>query len=238
MSHNTAIYRFALKDAKAVAGLPVASCLLVKAPLGHEGKPVVRPYTPISHPQERGHFDLLVKAYPQGVMSKHFAEMKIGDQLEVKGPLMKLKYTPNMHKAIGMVAGGTGITPMLQIIEEVLRNPADKTQLTLVFANVNADDILLKPRLDALAKKHGGQFKVVYTLDKPPRGWQGPTGFVTAQLLKETMPPPGEDCLIVVCGPPGMMASISGPKAKDFTQGELAGALKQLGYTEKNVYKM
>jgi cytochrome-b5 reductase len=58
-----------------------------------------------------------------------------------------------------MVAGGTGITPMLQVIEEVLRNPADKTTLSLVFGNVTADDILLKSRIDALAAKHPKQFK-------------------------------------------------------------------------------
>ncbi len=52
-------------------GLPVASCLLVRAPIGSE-KPdgsrafVLRPYTPISHPDERGHFDLAIKVYPDG----------------------------------------------------------------------------------------------------------------------------------------------------------------------------
>ena len=52
-------------------GLPVASCLLVRAPIGSE-KPdgsrafVLRPYTPISHPDERGHFDLAIKVYPGG----------------------------------------------------------------------------------------------------------------------------------------------------------------------------
>ena len=79
VSHDTAVYRFALNN-DSVAGLPVASCLLVRAPLGPEGKPVVRPYTPISHPHER-HLDLLVKSYPAGVMSKHFAALKVGDQV-------------------------------------------------------------------------------------------------------------------------------------------------------------
>ena len=43
---------------------------------------------------------------------------------------------------------------MLQIAQEVVRNPEDKTQLTLVFANVSEDDILLKKELDDMAKKH------------------------------------------------------------------------------------
>jgi cytochrome-b5 reductase len=159
-------------------------------------------------------------------------------QVEMKGPMVKLKYEANMKRHIGMVAGGTGITPMLQIIEEVLRNPGDKTQLTLVYGSVTQEDILLKPRLDALASKHAAQFKVIYLVDKPARGWKGPVGFVTPELLKEHMPPPGDDSLVLVCGPPGMMVAVSGSKAKDFSQGEVGGALKGLGYAEKHVFKM
>jgi len=46
------------------------------------------------------------------------------------------------------------LTPMLQIAQEVVRNPEDKTEVTLVFANVSEDDILLRKELDAMAKKH------------------------------------------------------------------------------------
>ncbi len=41
--------------------------------------------------------------------------MQIGETLDVKGPIIKLAYKPNMKQSIGMVAGGTGITPMLQV---------------------------------------------------------------------------------------------------------------------------
>lgn len=71
-----------------------------------------------------------------------------------QGPIIKVKYEPNMKEAIGMVCGGTGITPMLQVVEGILSNPADKTKVSLVFANNEERDILLKDRLDALAKKH------------------------------------------------------------------------------------
>jgi len=211
------------------------------ANIGEGGKPVVRPYTPISAPDARGHFDLLVKAYPNGVMSKHFASLKVGDTLECKGPMMKLEYRANMKTAIGMVAGGTGITPCLQVIEEVLRNPEDKTQLSLVFGNVSEEDILLKQRLDALAKKHPAQLSILYVLDKPPllKKWSGGAGFITPAMLKERLPKPAEDTLILVCGPPGLMASVSGGKdPKDYSQGVLAGALKTLGYNEQMVLKL
>lgn len=40
-----------------------------------------------------------------------------------------------------------------------------------------------------------------------------------------------------VCGPPGMMAAISGPKNPDYSQGEVGGVLKDLGYTSAMVFK-
>ena len=43
-----------------------------------------------------------------------------------------------------MIAGGTGITPMLQIIRAALKNPLDRTKLSLIYANVNVEDILLR----------------------------------------------------------------------------------------------
>ena len=44
---------------------------------------------------------------------------------------------------ICLVQGGTGITPMLQMIAAVLRNPTDKSKLSLLYANQTEDDILV-----------------------------------------------------------------------------------------------
>ena len=43
------------------------------------------------------------------------------------------------------IAGGTGITPMLQVASEVLRNPYDKTEVSLVFGNVSIPLLLVLP---------------------------------------------------------------------------------------------
>ena len=76
---------------------------------------VLRPYTPLSRPDAKGYLDLAVKVYPEGKMSKHIDSLKPGDTLDFKGPILKTAYKPNQYEHIGMVAGGTGITPMLQV---------------------------------------------------------------------------------------------------------------------------
>ncbi|KAL6331085.1 hypothetical protein AAG906_009513 [Vitis piasezkii] len=239
VSHNTQLFRFSF-DPTAKLGLDIASCILTRAPIGQDDegkiKYVIRPYTPISDPDSKGYFDLLIKVYPEGKMSQHFSHLKPGDIIEVKGPIEKLRYTPNMKKQIGMIAGGTGITPMLQIIEAILKNPDDKTQVSLIYANVSPDDILLKKKLDMLAATHPN-LKIFYTVDNPSNNWRGGTGYVSKDMVVKGLPAPSDDSLILVCGPPGMMKHISGNKAKDYSQGELTGILKELGYTEDMVYK-
>lgn len=241
ISPNTTRHRFELQSPEHETGLTVASCIVARAEV--DGKTVTRPYTPISLNHQRGYMDLLVKSYPKplGVMSRHIQSLRPGhDALEFKGPYPKIQYKANMKKKIGMIAGGTGITPMLQIIREVLSNPEDRTQISLIFANVTEADVLLKDELDALQYLYP-EFKVYYTLDKPPRGWQQGTGYVTAEMIAKHLPTnknnAPDDVLILVCGPKGMMEMVSGVKGAKDAQGELTGLLRDLGFTSGQVYK-
>lgn len=239
VNHNTKIFRFELPEGH-VLGTFTASCVVVKAEI--DGKTVIRPYTPISKPNAVGYFDLLVKKYENGVMSKYIHNLKEGDTLSVKGPITKYPYKPNMKKKIGMVAGGTGITPMYQVIREVLDNPEDKTELHLVFSNNTEEDILLREEFEELQKKHKN-FHFYNTLTvKAEKGWNQGVGFVSKEMLEKhmfTAPPKEneEDVVVFVCGPPGFMNHVSGDKTKDRKQGELKGLLKEMGFTEKNVFK-
>ena len=101
---------------------------------------------------------------------------------------------------IGMIAGGTGITPMLQIIRAALKNPLDRTKLSLIYANVNVDDILLRHDLNELVRKNRDRFKVYYVLNNPPAEWKGGVGFVTKEQIEQHLPPSSDDIKILLCG--------------------------------------
>ena len=104
----------------------------------------------------------------------------------------------------------------------------DKTKVTLIFANQTEDDILLREELESYAKSYPNRFKVVYALDRPPRKWDGHTGFVSKELVEKNLPGPDTpDSIIFVCGPDPMLASVAGAKAPDKSQGELGGVLKE-----------
>lgn len=66
--------------------------------------------------------------------------------------------------------GGTGITPMLQLVRQVARDEGDKTQLALIFANQTEADILLRQELEEVQAQHPDKFKLWYTVDRPEPG--------------------------------------------------------------------
>ncbi|KAF9178258.1 NADH-cytochrome b5 reductase [Haplosporangium sp. Z 767] len=203
---NTAMYKFALPNKRDMLNLPIGQHISIMANIN--GKDISRSYTPTSSSDDIGHFVLCVKSYPQGNISKMFSELKIGDTINARGPKGQFTYTPNMCRAIGMIAGGTGLTPMLQIIRAIVKNPNDKTLVNFIFANVTEEDIILKAELDRLSQKHP-QFKVYYVLNSPPEDWTGGVGFVNADMIKEHMPAPANDIKILLCGPPPMIAAMS-----------------------------
>ena len=223
LSHNTAVYRFGLPSPDAVLGLPIGQHISLAATLDVtdpktskvERREVVRSYTPISSDHERGYFDLLIKAYPTGNISRHLTTLSLGDKMKVKGPKGAMVYTPNMVRHFGMIAGGTGITPMLQVIRAILRGrkSGDKTQVDLIFANVNEEDILLRDDLDKLAREDSG-FRVHYVLNNPPAGWTGGVGFVTPDMIKVSCFLSFFELLLTVCQrrtslPPHLMSRFS-----------------------------
>lgn len=137
------------------------------------------------------------------------ASLMVGQPIRVRGPKGAFVYEQNMCKHFGMIAGGTGITPMLQIIRAIIRGrpDGDVTQVDLIFANVTPEDILLKEDLDALTKEDAG-IRVHYVLDKPPEGWEGGVGYVTADMIQKWLPAPHDKVKILLCGPPPMVSGL------------------------------
>jgi len=106
---------------------------------------------------------------------------------------------------------------MLQVIDAIIANPNDKTEVSLVVANTTPADILLRERLDGLQRNHPN-VHVTHIVDQADAEWKGHVGRISKDLLEKALPPAGDDAFTYVCGPPGFMTAVSGTKnMKDYS---------------------
>ena len=78
----------------------------------------------------------------------------------------------------------------------------DGTSVSLLFANHTPDDVLIKNKIDELAKHSKSDFNVNYIVSKVDNhNWSGLRGHITKELLKKLLPKPSDDTLIMFCGP-------------------------------------
>ncbi|KAH7314904.1 hypothetical protein KP509_21G026600 [Ceratopteris richardii] len=223
LSHDVRLFRFALPSEDHILGLPVGKHIFVSATI--DGKLCMRAYTPTSSDEEVGYFELLIKVYfkdvhPKfplgGTMSQYLDSLEIGDAIDVKGPIGHIQYVgngdytvegkPGFMKKCAMLAGGTGITPMYQLIRAILKNPNDTTEVYLVFANRTEEDIMLRDELDRWASEHDN-FKVWYVIERAinPDTWSYSTGFINEEIVRDHLPSGSEDVSAFMCGPPPMI---------------------------------
>ena len=228
---SASIFTFQLPDVTKPLGLSTCACILAK---GNED--TVRPYTPVSTNAMLGKFELMVKVYPDGAMSQYMDKLLIGDSMYFKHlPFnVKVQY-PFGKKAIGMICGGTGITPMIQALHALLGTVGDNTTVSMLYGSKVRHDILADETLGAWAAGAGGRFSCTHVLSEEPEGspWSGARGHITRELVETHLPPPSEDCAIFVCGPPGMYGALCGPR----NQPQLAGLLAEMGYSAEQVVK-
>merc|ERR1719326_35263 len=190
LSRTVVLYSFALPSPEPVLGLPVGQHVHISTKManprtGGELKPVSRAYTPISTNDRVGRVDLVIKTYYKdehprfpdgGWLSQYMDKMKVGDELDFKGPTGKIIYDGNgvfdikgekrKYKKIGCISGGTGVTPCFQLMQhaDLYKEPLE---ISLLYANQTPDDILMKDRLDDLSTRG---MKVAYTVDRVPNG--------------------------------------------------------------------
>ena len=216
-THDTKTFRFGL-PANATLDMLPGDNLYVYATIN--GRAVKRPYTPSSLVGITGHFDLTVKRYETGLISKYLHEQKVGDSVLMSGPNQGGHWVDGMAKKVGFVAGGTGITPMISIIRWILTKRLD-VDLVLLFANKTEADIIFREEWERNVREHSN-FHCYHVLEQPPAGWSQGTGRITEDVLRRHLPSPGPETVIFLCGPPPMVDPME-------------AILKGLGYSEQAI---
>lgn len=175
-------------------------------------------------------FDLTVKTYfpddsqPGGAMSNILDCMRIGEEVEIRGPTGDIVYNgggdfviegeERYFRRISLVLGGSGITPGYSLIARIMLDASDKTTVRVVDANKSESDILLREELDGFEKHSKGQLKVTHVLSHPSDKWKGEKGHVDGNIIENSLFEPADDAVTFLCGPPAMIQKAALPALK------------------------
>lgn len=240
LNHDTMFMKLSFPGQNLSLGLDIGEHIKIHGK-DKDGELISRSYTPISRIDQKGSLDLLIKVYfpnerfPDGGQLTQFLHgLEEGSRVRIAGPKGKVKYQnkgyfffkkKNMGKTfkkISMVAGGSGITPLYQIIQHLRDEGIGTFQVSLIFANKFKKDIVLEKELKELADC--GMIKLFFTLDNPDKDWKGLTGFVNKEKIEKCFPTASNDHLVMTCGPRLMNKDV----IKSCTE---------LGFKEDNIFK-
>ena len=257
LSKDTRQYTFRLPDHAKTLGL--GTCQHIQMGFHFKDKMLIRSYTPtrplLPPPSNQSNgtttneaaaleddestFDLVVKTYfpsdkvPGGAMSNLLDCMRVGDQVDIRGPTGEILYLGDglfdiesekrTFSKVSLVLGGSGLTPGFALIARVVASGDKAVEVRVVDANKSEADILLHDELDRLEKESQGRLKVTHVLSHPSEGWKGIKGHVDERIIKDSLFAPGEESVAFLCGPPTMIQKAALPALRGMSFPLLSG---------------
>lgn len=168
------------------------------------GKTLPRSYSISSSPLESGYVEVTVKQ--QGVVSTFLnQEAKQGLTVVARGPYGQFYFDEKQHKNIVLLAGGSGVTPIMSMLRYI-EKAAPETEIAMLYGVRTENDVVFKADLDDLQKRLP-RFRYVVVASKPGLEWQGPNGHVNRQLVEQQLGDVSRQTFFL-CGPPPFMVSV------------------------------
>jgi cytochrome-b5 reductase len=227
-NHNTKALRLSVMPAQRLRLQHAA--LSISAPfhfslrlLLGDGSFVSRPYTPVFFDVQSGELQLLIKRYDDGSLTPLIhSQFTTGTVVELSGPLPGAFTYTSLGGSLALFGAGTGITPIVQIVQAAMRNPHHAQACYVYSAHRTPDDVLCHAELHSLMQLFDQRLRVCHFVEagEPPAG--GFVGRISQNVLAATLRRPEPADRAVVCGPPLFNST-------------LLPILRQHGYTEEQI---
>ena len=172
------------------------------ARLGVPGTGLQRPYSFANPPGVTDRLAFFIKVLETGAMSEYVAgRAKVGDPMPLTGPFGRFYLRPPSRPVL-MVAGGTGLAPMLSMLDHMIDAGETGQPVHLLYGANTPAELFAAGALDACAGR-GLALSVDLCAVEPDAAWTGPVGHVVTLLRPELVH--GGECDAYLCGPPPMI---------------------------------
>lgn len=144
--------------------------------------------------EKNGNYTLCIKKVEGGRGSTFLHTLKSGDGVEVLSPLGYFGFPTKLSKNLIFIATGTGIVPILSLLENLPSDFAGSAKL--IFGVRNQKDLFYRDRIVSLVS-HNPRIGATVTLSQPTDGWTGTVGRVTSVLEPQEF---AKDSQCFICG--------------------------------------
>lgn len=169
-----------------------------------DGYQAQRSYSIASAPS-RASIEITIERLDDGEVSPYLTDaLGVGDRFELRGPIGGyFVWTPGMGGPLFLVAGGSGIVPLMAMLRARAAAPPDvraRTPATLLYSARSWDDVIYRDELATIGADPAVRVVQTLTRSQPP-GWSGFRRRIDADMLAEVAPAPSLRPHIYVCGP-------------------------------------
>lgn len=216
------LLRFKLPEGEQVSFKP-GQYVQLKAPI-YEGndEEVYRAYSIASSPSHKDYIDLVIGYVPQGIATTYVhMHLRAGDVVNINGPYGDFYYKDDNNREMIMVAVGTGVAPILSILDYMKEHDI-KRKAVFYFGARTPDDLVMEEHFRELEKTLY-DFKYIPTLSRvtEEHNWTGERGRVNNAIDKYVLD--GENKEAYLCGNEAMINTV-------------VAALKAKGIPEELIY--
>jgi NAD(P)H-flavin reductase/ferredoxin len=188
------------------------------------GTDEVRSYSFANPPSETGNFEFFIKLLDDGVMSGWLRETaKPGEEIAMTGPFGHF-YLRRPDTPVVMVAGGTGLAPMLSMLDHMVAQGWTGQKVHLLCGANAVEELFSDDKIKAYSGQ-GIDLSIEYAVVEGSDGWRGAVGHVTDLLNDNHLASESE---IYLCGPPPMIEAAESWLAAQGVDGKRVHAEKFL----------
>jgi NAD(P)H-flavin reductase len=157
-----------------------------------------RAYSIASLPEQKDHMDITVELV--GEFTHLLFESKVNDYLIFQGPYGKAHFTEDTKNDLILISGGCGISASMSIVRYFTTKKL-QNKINLIYSARTPMDIIYKNEFDKLKESNKNfSYTITMTRSKPEHNWQGCTGRIDTNLLKQNINNI-KNSLYFLCGP-------------------------------------
>ncbi len=156
----------------------------------------LKPFSIAAAPRDDGLIECHIRNEADSEWMQKLFAVQTGDQLVMEGPKDQIKLQP-AHQPIILLAGGTGFTAIKALLEALLKEKVG-VPIDLYWGARSQADLYLHKEMIALTEIHAN-LEYTPVLSEEKEAWNGATGLVHKQVLKEH--PNLQHFTLYMCGP-------------------------------------